>query len=241
LNVELADLRSLISRHTRIASVPLLPEIRLHLASEAFALWKDTEAIRGPGSPMPYWAFAWSGGQALARYILDNPQSLVGRTVLDVGTGSGLVGIAAAMAGAAHVRASDPDPIALAAVTINAGLNAVCVEPAAGDIFACDDSDDDVVLAGDVFYEREMSRWVLRFLEQCAARGATVLAGDAGREFFPRPQFRRLAEYPVLVMTAVEEGTVKTTGVWSLDARAPAISDVGAGLRASPRSRHDST
>jgi predicted nicotinamide N-methyase len=297
-----------IRAHTRPAPVALVPEVCLHQADEPIALWERTERGAGGQQPPPFWAFAWAGGQALARYLLDHPTLVAGRRVLDLAAGSGLVAIAAARAGAAAVTANDIDPLSLAAVTVNAAANDVAVTVLPGDLLDADTEPDadrhdtdtepdadrhdtgsdtgsdrhatgtgsgsdtgagagsgsgsgstrhdggtgrhdtatastgqgtgalshggagagtavvaadvllaDVVLAGDVFYSREMAARVLPFLRRAAARDAVVLVGDPGRAYLPRSGLRRLAVYDVPVPEALESTTVRRTTVWQVD------------------------
>jgi predicted nicotinamide N-methyase len=180
----------------RQVRVPLVPEIRLHLAADAIVLWARMEAEVGAKLASPFWASAWLGGQALARYVLDHRETVAGRRVLDLAAGSGLVGIAASLAGAAAVTANDIDPYARAAIEMNARANAVEIA------VSCDNlleggggADADLVLAGDVFYSRSMARNVLRFLEGASARGAQVLIGDPGRAHLPGGRLRTVATY----------------------------------------------
>jgi len=204
-----------VRAHTRLLRPPQVPELRLHLAEDAFGLWKRTEEEVGhPGVPPPYWAFAWPGGQALARYLLDNPALVRGRSVFDLGSGSGLVAIAAAQAGAASVTASEVDVFALAAIGLNAGVNGVSIACALGDAVDGDGIEVDLVLAGDLFYERPMAERVMLFLERAQARGSDVLVGDPGREYLPRPRFVPLATYEVAVPPGLEDRDVKVTNVW---------------------------
>ena len=210
-----------IRAHTRLAGAGLVPEVRLHLAQEPFGLWELTEQALGrSGLQPPFWAFAWPGGQALARYVLDNPSVVRGRRVLDVATGSGLVAIAAAVAGAAAVTATDVDPFAAAAVALNARANAVTVTTAAADVLAGGAAADaavcvaDVVLAGDAFYARELAGRVLRLLRRAHGRGADILVGDLGRRYLPRAEFAELARYEVPVLRSLEDADVKRTAVW---------------------------
>lgn len=210
----IADRAAFIRANTRRLAVPHAPEISLQLADEATALWEKTEEELGEiGLPPPFWAFAWAGGQALARYILDHPETVAGKSVLDFASGSGLVAIAAAKAGAAHVEGSEIDAFATEAIAINATANGVAVTPRLGDIV---DSDDgwDVVLAGDVSYERDMAQRVTDWLERLAARGATVLVGDPGRSYLARERLEALAEYRVPVTRALEDSEIKKTQVW---------------------------
>ena len=172
--------------------MPLVPEIRLHIAEESVPIWQKTEEELGAMNiPPPYWAFAWAGGQALARYLLDNPALVAGRRVLDLGSGSGLVAIAAAKAGAARVLAADIDALALAAIGLNAAANAVTLETTADDLLAAPPGAFDVVLIGDLFYERPLAERVLAFAEAARAGGALVLAGDPRRSYFPPDRFQQ--------------------------------------------------
>ncbi len=177
-----------------LVPVPTVPEIRLHKAGPRSGLWRLAERDGGFGAP--YWAHWWGGGLALARHVLDHPQTVAGRRVLDLGCGSGLVGIAAAKAGAAMVMAADTDPYALAAAGLNAAANAVTILPLPGDMTAGAPPEVDIVLVGDLFYDRDLALRVTGFLDRCLAAGIGVLVGDPGREYLPRPRLRRLAEYP---------------------------------------------
>jgi len=202
--------------NTRLAAVPLTPEVHLHLADEAIELWQRTETDQGGAQlPPPFWAFAWAGGQALARYVLDHPRLVAGRRVLDLAAGSGLVAIAAMRAGAQRVTAVEIDPLAAAAIELNATANGVEVSTVLGDVLE-QDVHDDVVLAGDVFYSREMTARMLGFLRRAAAGGASVLVGDPGRAYLPREQLTLLAEYQVPVPQTLEDTPVKHTTVWSV-------------------------
>jgi predicted nicotinamide N-methyase len=181
------------------------------------ALWERTEQDAGhTGLPPPYWAFAWAGGQALARYLLDHPEQAAGRTVLDLAAGSGLVAIAAAKAGAATVTPSETDPLALTAIELNSGANGVRLEAPVGDVLDGGAPAVDLVLAGDVFYERSMAGRVLRYLERARASGAVVLVGDPGRAYLPRDRFDAVASYDVPVSRMLEGADVKRTTVWRL-------------------------
>jgi predicted nicotinamide N-methyase len=205
-----------IRAHTAAAAPPYVPEIRLHLADEPIELWERTEQERGGQLPPPFWAFAWAGGQALARYLLDHPDLVSGRTVFDLAAGSGLVAIAAAMAGAAEVTANEIDPYAAVAVALNASTNGVAVAVAFGDRLDGDAQGAEVVLAGDVFYSRPMTERVLPFLLRARARGARVLVGDPGRAYLPHDHFTAVATYEVPVTHALESAEVKVTTVWAL-------------------------
>jgi predicted nicotinamide N-methyase len=206
-----------VRAHTRLVAPPLVPEIRLHLAEEPYAIWRDVERELGRAEPpLPFWAFAWVGGQALARHVLDHPEAVAGRRALDLASGSGLVAIAAAMAGAAAVKASEVDPFAIAAIELNAAANGVTVAATAEDLLDGDGGGAEVVLAGDVFYERSMSDRVLPFLERARVRGAAVLIGDPGREHLPRRRLEAVAEHDVRDVSALEGRAVRRTTVWRL-------------------------
>ncbi len=205
-----------IRTSTRIGAVPGLP-IRMHLADELTPIWEATEKdLAEANVAPPFWAFPWAGGQALARYVLDNPEIVRGKLVLDIACGSGLVGIAAALAGAAEVVANDIDPICEAAVALNAELNGVSISYAGGDLLHGDPPDFDVILAADVFYEQTPARLFRAMLARAHANGAAVFAGDPGRTYFPRDAFRQVAEYAVETTTEIENHPVKTARVWTL-------------------------
>jgi predicted nicotinamide N-methyase len=206
-----------IAANTRVLSPPLVPEIRLHLAEESVPIWQKTEEELGEMNvPPPYWAFAWAGGQALARYLLDNPPLVAGRTVIDLGAGSGLTSIAAKQAGATSVLAADIDAFALAAVRLNAALNGVEVEVTSDDLLARDVAAVDVVLVGDLFYERELAARVTSYVEKAAAAGARVFIGDPKRSYFPAGRFTLAAEYQVPVTRELEDVEIKRTSVWQI-------------------------
>ena len=201
-----------------LGPVPGVPEIRLHLADDVMRLWQRTEDDSGAGQPPPFWAFAWPGGQALARYVLDHPGVVAGRTVLDLGSGSGLVAIAAVLAGAASVLASEIDPLAAAAIRLNAAANGVPVPGQillVGDVLRGDGEGADVVLAGDIWYSRPLAERVLGLLERARARGAAVLTGDIGRAFLPRDRFLELDARDVPVLANLEDASVKRAMVWT--------------------------
>ncbi|MGC5290830.1 class I SAM-dependent methyltransferase [Micromonospora sp. DT231] len=181
----------------RLVPTPFVPEVRLYLAEDAIVFWARMEAAAGHALPAPYWASAWAGGQALARHLLDHPELAAGRRVLDLAAGSGLVAIAAALAGAAEVVANDIDPYAVAAVTLNARANRVDVDVTGDDLLDGTDAEADLVVAGDVFYDRAMAEKMLPFLQRVAARGADVLVGDPGRGHLPADRLTVLADYPV--------------------------------------------
>lgn len=196
----------------RLVPTPFVPEVRLHLAEDAIVWWARMEAAAGHRLPAPYWASAWAGGQALARYLLDRPRVVAGRRVLDLATGSGLVAIAAALSGAARVRANDIDPYAVAAVALNARANDVIIDTAGGDLLDSDGGDADLLLAGDVFYSRTMAARMLPFLQRAAARGAEVLVGDPGRGHLPQAGLEVVTAYQVpSIEPAVEDPVRQVT------------------------------
>ena len=207
-----------ILANTRLLAVPLVPEIRLHLAEESLPIWQKTEEeLDAMNLPPPYWAFAWAGGQALARYLIDNPALVAGRRVLDLGSGSGLAAVAAAKAGAAHVLAADIDALAVAAIKLNASANIVELEATSKDMLDAPPDGFDVLLIGDLFYERQLAGRVLAFADAAADRGALVLAGDPRRNYFPQNRFRQLALYPVPVTRELEDAEIKRSAVWRLE------------------------
>src|SRR6516165_3641624 len=208
---------------TQLRSVPLVPDIRLHQASDPIGLWRRTELASGrTGLDPPFWAFAWAGGLALARYLLDHPETVRGRHVIDIASGSGLVAIAAARAGAASVTAYDIDPLATAAIDINAAANGVTIRAVCADVLDEDGPPSpgtDLVLAGDAFYERDLAARVMRFLERGHTRGTTVLAGDCGRAYLPRDRLTPLATYDVPGLRLLEDTDIKRTTIWALPAQ----------------------
>jgi predicted nicotinamide N-methyase len=209
-----ADAKRFILANTALMAPPHVPEIVLHLADEAHDLWHRTEEeLEAIGLPPPFWAFAWAGGQGLARVVLDNPETVRGRSVLDFATGSGLVAIAAAKTDAAPVNAADIDPFSASAVALNAKANAVELAFLAEDIIGRDDGWD-VVLAGDVFYDRALAERILPWFADLAARGAQVLVGDPGRSYLPKTRLEKMAVYEVPVTRALEDAEVKRTTVW---------------------------
>ena len=209
----------IIRTDTQLGSVPLVPEIRLHQASEPISLWQRTEQAAGrTGLDPPFWAFAWAGGQALARYVLDHPEAVAGRRAIDIASGSGLAAIAAAKAGAAAVTAYDVDPLAIAAITVNAGANRVAIPAVCADVLDDDGPpcpDTELVLVADAFYERDLADRVMRFLERARTRGVAVLVGDFGRAYLPRDRLRPLATYDVSGLRVLEGSDVRRTTVWA--------------------------
>jgi predicted nicotinamide N-methyase len=214
----LEDRRAFILANTSLEHPPHTPELSLHLASEITPIWKLTEeALAGIGLPPPFWAFAWAGGQALARYLLDTPQVVAGRGVIDFAAGSGIVAIAAAKAGAARVLAADIDPFCAAAVALNAEANGVTVAFTGEDLLdAAPPAWAGLILAGDICYEKPLAERVMAWLGAARAAGATVLIGDPGRSYFPRVGLTKLAEYQVPTTRELEDMEVKKTAVWEL-------------------------
>jgi predicted nicotinamide N-methyase len=211
----ITDPTAFIRLETRLTPVPHAPEISLHVADEATELWQRTEEGLGRiGLPPPFWAFAWAGGQALSRYVLDHPEVVRGRRVLDFASGSGLVAIAAMKAGAAQVVACDIDSFAIAAIGLNAQANGVTVSAVREDLVGRDDGWD-TVLAGDICYERDLAVRVIAWLSGLSQRGATVLIGDPGRSYLPKERLEILAEYEVPVTRTLEDADIKRTGVWA--------------------------
>lgn len=214
-----ADWQTFIRANTRLLAPPLVPEIKLHLAEESLPIWQKTEEELGEMNiPPPYWAFAWAGGQALARYLLDHPSITAGQTVLDLGSGSGLTAIAARLSGARTALATDIDAVALVAITMNAGANGVVVETTAEDMLDGGSGTAGVVLAGDLFYERALATRMLTFLDACKTAGANVLVGDPQRAYFPKDRFEAVAEYRVPVTRELEDAEIKNAAVWRLRA-----------------------
>ncbi len=208
------DPERFILDNTAVIAPPHVPEIRLRLASEAHDLWlKTEEELEEIGLPPPFWAFAWAGGQGLARYVLDHPEIVRGRSVLDFASGSGLVAIAARRAGAARVLAADIDPWTETAVRLNTALNGVEVEFRGEDLIGSDEGWD-VVLAGDVFYDSAFAGALIPWFRRLAERGAAVVVGDPGRSYCPKDRMAPLATYAVPVTRALEDSEVKRTTVW---------------------------
>ena len=216
-----AQAGAFVLENSLLQPVPMVPEIRLHLADDAFRVWEAAEQHIGEGNaegtelPPPFWAFAWPGGQALARYVLDHPEVVAGRSVLDLGSGSGLAAIAAALAGASAVLASDVDPFAAAAIGLNAAANHVRVD-VTGDVLDGAGEDAAVILAADVWYQRELADRAITLLRRADDRGADVLVGDIGRAFLPRPMLRELAAYDVPVLAELENTSVKRVLILTL-------------------------
>jgi predicted nicotinamide N-methyase len=211
-----SDPRAFILANTTLIAPPLVPEIRLHLATEVVPLWRKTEEeLQAEGIPPPYWAFAWAGGQALSRYVLDNPGTVAGKRVLDFGSGSGLVAIAAAKSDAHHVLAADIDRFACAAIVLNAEANHVTVDVTNSDIID-HDSGWQTVLIGDMCYERPLAERLLEWTVRLSRNGATVLLGDPGRSYFPKSGVEKLATYRVQTTRDLEDREIRETSVYQL-------------------------
>jgi predicted nicotinamide N-methyase len=205
-----------IRRETRIGHAPLAPELKLHLADKVLPLWQMTEAeLAARNLPPPYWAFAWPGGQALARYVLDRPELARAKRVIDFGAGSGLTGIAAAKAGAASVLAVDIDDFAHAAIGLNAALNDVVVEITAEDLLVRP-TDVDLILIGDMCYEKPLAEAVTAWARKSVVAGALVLLGDPGRNYKPADGLEELARYTVPTDLDLEDRTSRETIVWKV-------------------------
>jgi predicted nicotinamide N-methyase len=205
-----------IRDNTQLLSPPLVPELKLHLASEVVPLWRKTEEeLNQSGIAPPYWAFAWPGGQALGRYVLDHPEFVRGKRVLDFGAGSGLVALAAAKAGALHVTAADIDPTAAAAIRANARANGLAVEVTSEDLIGAA-TDFAIIMIGDMCYERPLAERLLSWL---AGLDVQILMGDPGRTYFPKSGFARLATYMVPTSLELEDREIRETGIWTRESR----------------------
>src|SRR5712691_9488980 len=206
-----------IRHNTAIVAPKLVPEVRLHLATEVTPIWQATEETLARGAvPPPYWAFAWAGGQALARYLLDHPETVLGREVLDIGSGSGIVAIAAAKAGASRVVAAEIDHFAAAAIALNTALNGVTVSIETRDLLDRAAAGWGVALAGDICYEESMSSRAMTLLRRIAARGRLALLGDPGRSYLPRSGLIERARYVVLTSRELEDRDEREGVVWQV-------------------------
>ena len=211
-----ARLRAFVRRHTVLRPVPDVPGLVLHQADDVSTVWHATGRELGIADPtLPYWAFAWSGGLAVAQHLLDHPELVRDRRVIDIGTGSGLCAIVAASLGAASVTAVDLDPFATAAAELNARANDVRVTVRHRDILDAPPPEADVVIAGDVCYEETMAERMAAWLQAAADRGITVLLGDPGRAYAPR-NLARLGTYRVRTSLEIEEATDKESSVFAI-------------------------
>lgn len=213
----ISDPEAFILANTRLQPVPHAPEISLWVADELTPIWRLTEEELGEmGVPPPFWAFAWAGGQALSRWLLDHPEEVAGKQVLDFAAGSGLVGIAAMKAGAASALCADIDPFCGAAVRLNGQANGVPLTFTADDLLGAPPPEVDVICAGDVCYEKPMTERVIAWLGEAKARGVRVIIGDPGRTYFPKTGLEFLAEYRVPTTRELEDQEVKRSSVWAL-------------------------
>ena len=209
--------RALVVARTRLQRPPVVPELELHLADDMDSAWASLQAELDDGDlPPPFWAFAWLGGQAVARYVLDTPEVVRGRRVLDLATGSGLCALAALRAGAAQVTAVDVDPFAADAAALNADRNGLRLVVRCADLLDASPPEVDVVLAGDVFYDAQMSARVQPWLLQARAAGADVVVGDPGRHYLPRTLMDERAAYDVPTTRDLEGVEVKRVVVYAL-------------------------
>jgi predicted nicotinamide N-methyase len=218
IGMDLAFRCDFVRENTRPQSPRIVPELVLQLAHGANPLWRLSEAeLATLGLPPPYWCHAWAGGQALARYLLDHPQEVAGRRVVDFATGSGVVAIAAARAGAAAVLAADIDPFSEAAVALNAGLNGAAFQFTGVDLLSAGALAADLIAVGDIWYGGALAERVAAWLATARAAGTRVLLGDPGRSFFPRDGVTRLAEYDVPTIAELEGADMMRATVWELD------------------------
>ncbi|MDD2869118.1 methyltransferase [Neomegalonema sp.] len=216
-----AALEDFVRRNTAVTTPPLLPELRHHAATEITPIWEMAESeLEREGLPPPFWAFAWAGGQALARHALDHPGIVKGRRVLCFASGAGLEAVAASLAGAARVWANDVDPLALAASRLNAALNGASLETIGRDLLApgAEAPDAEVIFAGDICYEKPLAALVEARLRSWSAEGRLVLLGDPGRTYLPRSGLERVAGYAVKTTRAIEDADVRNAVVWRVPA-----------------------
>ncbi len=212
-----ADPRAFVLRHTRLRPVPGAEHLRLHLADEVLPLWRATQLeTHDEDAPLPYWAFAWAGGLALARYLRDHPERVSGKRVFDVASGSGLCALAALDAGAQDVTATDIDPFSWAAITLNAKASGRQISVVKRDVLDDEPPDADVVLAGDTWYETGFAERIWPWLRRCHATGQEVLVGDPGRAYLPADGLVELATYEVRTTTELEDRAQKTARVFEL-------------------------
>lgn len=212
-----AALARFIKANTKAMTPPLVPELSLYLAEESLPIWQKTEEeLQHQNIPPPFWAFAWAGGQALARYLLDHPELVAGKTVFDIGTGSGITAIASGLAGAVRVAGSDLDPLSVVAARVNAVLNGIELEVTTDNVLLGAPEPYDVYIIADMFYERELAERALQFAKAAKAKGSTVFVGDPKRSYFPVNEFHCCATYEVAVTRELEDALIKKTSVWQL-------------------------
>ena len=212
-----SDPKALIRAHATLESPRFLPDMKLYLATEDLPIWRMGEdELAEIGIGTPFWAFAWAGGQALSRYLLENPDVVAGKRVLDFGAGSGMVAIAAARAGAAHVLASDIDPVAEAAMQLNRSENDVEFDITTEDLVGSS-GDWDILLVGDVCYDKEIADMVMPWIRAQADSGKTVLIGDPGRFYLPRMGLKRIAAYHAPTTSIMEDSDLRNAQVWTVD------------------------
>ncbi|MDO8421904.1 MAG: methyltransferase [Parvibaculum sp.] len=214
---KVSDPADFIRANTLLHEPPLIPEVKLHLASEIVPIWQMTEEeLEKTGLPPPFWAFAWAGGQALSRYILDHPDVVRGKRVLDFGSGSGLIAIAAMKAGAASVLAADIDTFAVASIRLNAEVNDVSVVVTADNLVGSANPGWDIILIGDMCYERPLAESIEIWVRGLVAGGATALIGDPGRTYLPKTGLEKLISYAVKTTRELEDTDVRNTSVWKI-------------------------
>ncbi len=206
-----------IRENTKIIAPPLVPEITLYLAEESLPIWQKTEEqLQQQNIPPPFWAFAWAGGQALARYLFDHRSVIAGKRVLDIGTGSGITAIAAKLCGAASVTAADVDPFSVIATKLNAELNGCAISVTGKNVLTQEPNAHDVYIIADLFYERALADQALTFAKAAKQNGALVFVGDPKRSYFPVADFSCLETYEVAVTRELEDALIKKTSVWQI-------------------------
>jgi len=216
-NFKTSDPEAFIRANTQLHEPPLIPEVKLWLASEIVPIWQMTEEeLQENGLPPPFWAFAWAGGQALSRYILDHPEVVRGKRVLDFGSGSGLIGIAAMKAGAASVLAADIDPFAAAAIRLNAEVNNVSLLETTDNLVGAANQGWDVILIGDMCYERPLAESIEIWVRGLVAEGAEAFIGDPGRTYLPKSGLEKVISYAVMTTRELEDTDVRNTSVWKI-------------------------
>lgn len=213
--MSMGDPAAFIRANTMLHEPPLVPEVKLHLASEIVPIWQMTEEeLEKSGLPPPFWAFAWAGGQALARYILDHPETVAGKRILDFGAGSGMIGIAAMKANAASVLSADIDPFAAASIRLNAEVNGVSLNVTTDDIVGSANGGWDVILIGDMCYERPLAERIETWVHSLVDGGATAYIGDPGRTYLPKSGLEKIVSYAVKTTRELEDTDVRNTSVW---------------------------